>query len=56
MNPDRTALPGVQDRVSTAMINVAAVRAGRSFLLKGFLLKLDPPEFRGLVENEAVLL
>ena len=33
------------------MIIVPAVRAGRSHFLK-----LDPPEFRGLVENEAVFL
>ena len=51
LNPDRSGLPGVQDKVSAAMINVPAVRAGRSYILK-----LDPPEYPGLVENEAVFL
>lgn len=48
---DRTALPGVQDKVSAAMLNLPVRRHGARFLLK-----LDPPEFRHLVENEAFFL
>jgi serine/threonine-protein kinase HipA len=51
LSPDRTGLPGVQDKVSAAMINLPVARAGLAYLLK-----LDPPEYPGLVENEAVLL
>lgn len=51
LQPDRSALPGVQDKASAAMITVPAVGRGRQYLLK-----LDPPEFPGLSENEAVLL
>lgn len=45
--PDRTALPGVQDKISGQMLNVPVQgRAG------AYILKLDPPEFPHLVENE----
>jgi serine/threonine-protein kinase HipA len=48
---DRVALPGVQDKISGRMISfpVAGAR-GR------YLLKLNPPEFPHLVENEAFFL
>lgn len=49
--PDRTGLPGVQDKVSAAMISLPAGRAGEALILK-----LDPPEYPGLVENEHVML
>src|SRR3984957_20490149 len=45
--PDRTALPGVQDKISSQMLNVP-VQARRS----AYILKLNPPEFPHLVENE----
>jgi serine/threonine-protein kinase HipA len=45
--PDRVALPGVQDKVSGQMMNVPV--QGRS---SGYILKLNPPEFSHLVENE----
>ncbi len=48
---DRTALPGVQDKVSAAMLNLPLSRAGEMFILK-----LNPPEFPHLVENEAFFL
>lgn len=48
---DRVALPGVQDKVSLAMLNVPVTAAGRSYLLK-----LDPPEFPHLVTNESFFL
>lgn len=51
LQPDRSALPGVQDKVSAAMITVPAAARGQQHLLK-----LDPPEFPGLCENEACLL
>ncbi|GAC1441325.1 MAG: type II toxin-antitoxin system HipA family toxin [Mycobacteriales bacterium] len=51
IRPDRVALPGVQDKVSAAMLTLPATRAGARFLLK-----LDPPEFRHLVDNEAFFL
>jgi serine/threonine-protein kinase HipA len=47
MQAERTALPGVQDKVSAAMINVPVSRRGARFLLK-----LTPPEFPHLVANE----
>jgi serine/threonine-protein kinase HipA len=43
----RAGLPGVQDKVSAGMINLPVARAGERFLLK-----LNPPEFPYLVENE----
>jgi serine/threonine-protein kinase HipA len=51
LRPDRSALAGVQDKTSAAMITVPAVGRGGQHLLK-----LDPPEFPGLSENEACLL
>ncbi|HEY1626346.1 MAG TPA: HipA domain-containing protein [Streptosporangiaceae bacterium] len=45
--PDRVALPGVQDKISGQMMNVPV--QGRS---NGYILKLNPPEFPHLVENE----
>jgi serine/threonine-protein kinase HipA len=48
---DRTALPGVQDKASAAMLNLPVRRQGTRFLLK-----LDPPEFPHLVVNEAFFL
>lgn len=45
--PDRTALPGVQDKISNRMLNVPV--QGRS---GAYILKLNPPEFPYLVENE----
>jgi serine/threonine-protein kinase HipA len=45
--PDRTALPGVQDKISGQMLNVPV--QGRT---RAYILKLNPPEFPHLVENE----
>jgi serine/threonine-protein kinase HipA len=45
--PDRIALPGVQDKVSGQMLNMPV--RDRS---AGYILKLNPPEFPHLVENE----
>ena len=48
---DRVGLPGVQDKVSGRMISLpVAHRSAR------WILKLDPPEFRHLVANEAFFL
>ncbi len=48
---DRVGLPGVQDKASAAMINLpVALGTGHG------ILKLNPPEFRYLVENEAFFL
>jgi serine/threonine-protein kinase HipA len=45
---DRHGLPGVQDKLSAEMISSpAALEAGR------FILKLDPPAYPHLVQNEA---
>lgn len=44
---DRVGLPGVQDKVSAAVLNLPVTAAGSSLLLK-----LNPPEFKHLVENE----
>ncbi len=44
-------LPGVQDKVSARMINLPAKAAGANVLLK-----LNPPEFKHLVLNEAFFL
>ena len=44
---DRVGLPGVQDKVSAAMLNVPVAAAGSQLLLK-----LNPAEFKHLVENE----
>lgn len=51
VQPDRTALPGVQVKASAAMITLPGQRLGRSVILK-----LDPPEYPGLVVNEHVML
>lgn len=44
---DRVGLPGVQDKVSGRMIAVHARRAS-----KRYILKLNPPEYPHVVENE----
>ena len=51
LRPDRRGLPGVQPKASAVMINVPATKAGRQYLLK-----LEPPEYPGLVGNEDVFL
>lgn len=48
---DLTALPGVQDKVSAATIAVPARASQRAHILK-----LNPPEFPHVVENEAFFL
>lgn len=48
---DPVGLPGVQDKISARMISVPVSRAGERFLLK-----VDPPEFPHVVENEAFFL
>lgn len=45
---DRRGIAGVQDKASAAMITLPATEAGRDAILK-----LDPPEYPHLVENEA---
>jgi serine/threonine-protein kinase HipA len=45
--PDRTALPGVQDKISGQMLNMPV--RGQTH---AYILKLNPPEFPNLVENE----
>ena len=47
----RSALPGVQDKTSAAMINLPIARAGERYILK-----LNPAEYPHLVENEAFFL
>jgi serine/threonine-protein kinase HipA len=49
--PERTGLPGVQPKVSARMISFP-VRLGAG----QFILKLNPPEFPHVVENEACFL
>lgn len=44
---DRVGLPGVQDKVSAAIFNLPVANADSQILLK-----LNPPEFKHLVENE----
>ncbi len=44
---DRVGLPGIQDKVSAAMISLPATAAGTQVILK-----LNPLEFKHLVENE----
>jgi serine/threonine-protein kinase HipA len=44
---DRVGLPGVQDKVSAAMLNLPVTAAGSQLILK-----LNPREFKHLVENE----
>jgi serine/threonine-protein kinase HipA len=48
---DPVALPGVQDKASARMISVPVARAGERYLLK-----IDPPEYPHVVENEAFFL
>lgn len=48
---DRVGIPGVQDKVSLAMLNLPVTQAGHHYLLK-----LNPPEFPHLVENELFFL
>ncbi len=51
IRPDRVGIPGVQDKASTAIISVpVAHQADR------YILKLNPPEYPRLVENEAFFL
>jgi serine/threonine-protein kinase HipA len=47
---DRVALPGVQDKLSGRMLALPVIWAGAPCILK-----LDPPEFPHLVDNEATL-
>jgi serine/threonine-protein kinase HipA len=47
----RAALPGVQDKVSAAMINLPVARVGERSILK-----LNPAEYPHLVEDEAFFL
>lgn len=49
--PERTGLPGIQQKVSARMISFP-VRLGSG----EFILKLNPPEFPYVVENEACFL
>lgn len=46
--PDRAAIAGVQDKVSSKMLALPDAYGGASWILK-----LDPPEFPHLVANEA---
>lgn len=48
---DPVALPGVQDKVSARMITVPVARAGERYLLK-----IDPPEYPHVAENESFFL
>jgi len=48
---DRTALPGVQNKVSGRMISLPVADRHAAWILK-----LNPPEFPALVENEAFFL
>ena len=48
---DRVGLAGAQEKVSGRMISVPARRAGERFILK-----LNPPEYPHVVENEAFFL
>lgn len=48
---DHTGLAGVQDKVSLAMISVPVTASGSAYILK-----LNPPEYPHLVENEAFFL
>lgn len=47
---DPSALAGVQDKISAGMISLPVEAAGRRFILK-----LDPPEYRHVVENEFLM-
>ncbi len=48
---DRVALPGVQDKVSARMLTLPVARRQERYILK-----LSPPEYPFLVENEAFFL
>lgn len=48
---DPVAIPGVQDKVSARMISVPLARASNRYILK-----IDPPEYPHVVENEAYFL
>lgn len=48
---DRVGIPGVQDKVSARMVSLPVARGHERHLLK-----VDPPEFAHLVENEAFFL
>src|SRR5688572_27586176 len=48
---DPVGLPGIQDKASARMISVPVGRAGERYLLK-----VDPPEYPHVVENEAFFL
>ncbi|MGH8824462.1 MAG: type II toxin-antitoxin system HipA family toxin [Jiangellaceae bacterium] len=48
---DRVGIPGVQDKVSAAMIAFPVAATGERHILK-----LNPPEYPHLVENEAFML
>lgn len=48
---DAVALAGVQDKASAGMISVPVSRAGRRYILK-----VDPPEYPHVVQNEAYLI
>ena len=45
---DRVAIAGVQDKASARMLSLPIVQSGRRYILK-----VDPPEYPHLVENEA---
>jgi serine/threonine-protein kinase HipA len=51
VDPERTGLAGVQDKVSARMITVPV--AGSRSTTATHILKLNPPEFPYLVENES---
>ncbi len=48
---ERVGLPGVQDKVSAAMLSMPVRERGARFILK-----LNPPEYPHVVTNEAILL
>jgi serine/threonine-protein kinase HipA len=50
-DPERSGVPGVQDKVSARMITVPIATGGP--IVTTHILKLTPPEFPLLVENEA---
>jgi serine/threonine-protein kinase HipA len=50
-DPERVGVPGVQDKVSARMITVPIATGGPA--IATHILKLTPPEFPFLVENEA---
>ncbi len=48
---ERVGIPGVQDKISTALLNLPVTHQGSRFILK-----LNPSEFPFVVENEEVFL